>query len=93
MVKQSCESIKQFTAGDRLDLVEKEQASLEHIKVYLPTQLSEEQVQTFVQQAITETGAASPGDMGKVMCWLKPKLNGQADMGQVSQQVKANLSS
>lgn len=93
MVKQSCESIKQFTAGDRLDLVEKEQASLEHIRVYLPAQLSEEQVQAFVQQAITETGAANPCDMGKVMGWLKPKLHGQADMGQVSQQVKASLNS
>jgi len=93
MVKQSCESIKQFTAGERLDLVEKEQASLEHIKVYLPAQLSAEQVQAYVEQAMTETGASSSGDMGKVMGWLKPKLNGQADMGQVSQQVKESLSS
>jgi len=93
MVKQSCESIKQFTAGERLDLVEKEQASLEHIKVYLPAQLSAEQVQAYVEQAMAETGASSSGDMGKVMGWLKPKLNGQADMGQVSQQVKESLSS
>jgi len=48
-------------------------------------------VQDFVQQAIAETGANCPGDMGKVMGWLKPKLNGQADMGSVSQQVKASL--
>jgi len=91
LVKQSGESIKQFTAGDRQDLVDKERASLEHIKVYLPDQLSDQQVQGFVQQAISETGASSPADMGKVMAWLKPKLNGQADMGSVSQQVKASL--
>ena len=93
MVKQSGESIKQFTAGDRMDLVEKEQASLEYIQVYLPAQLSEEEVQSFIEKAVAETGAASPTDMGKVMGWLKPKLNGQADMGKVSQQVKALLNS
>jgi uncharacterized protein YqeY len=93
MVKQSCESIKQFTAGDRMDLVEKEQASLEFIKVYMPAQLSDEQIQSYIAQAIDETGAASSCDMGTVMGWLKPKLNGQADMGKVSQQVKASLKS
>jgi len=93
MVKQSGESIKQFTAGDRMDLVEKEQASLEFIMVYMPVQLSDEQVQVFITQAIAETSAASPGDMGKVMGWLKPKLNGQADMGMVSRQVKESLNS
>lgn len=93
LVKQSGESIKQFTAGDRMDLVEKEQASLEYIKVYLPAQLSDDQVQTFIAQAIAETDATNPGDMGKVMGWLKPRLNCQADMGKVSQQVKASLKS
>ncbi len=93
LVKQSGESIKQFTAGDRMDLVEKEQASLEYIKVYLPAQLSDEQVQTFIAQAIAETDATNPSDMGKVMGWLKPRLNCQADMGKVSQQVKASLKS
>jgi uncharacterized protein YqeY len=91
MVKQSCESIKQFTAGDRPDLVEKEQASLKHIQLYLPAQLSHEEVDSLVRQAITETGACASSDMGKVMAWLKPKLNGQADMGKVSQQVKQSL--
>ncbi len=92
LVKQANESIKQFSAGDRPDLVEKEQASLEHIEVYLPAQLTEEEVQSLVQDALTETAAKSKSDMGKVMAWLKPKLNGQADMGKVSQLVKASLS-
>jgi uncharacterized protein YqeY len=55
--------------------------------------LSDAEVQTFIQQAISETGATCPSDMGKVMGWLKPKLNCQADMGKVSKQVKASLSS
>ena len=93
LVKQAGESIKQFTAGDRPDLVEKEQASLKHIQVYLPAQLSDAQVETFIKQAISETGATYPSDMGKVMGWLKPKLNCQADMSKVSKQVKASLSS
>ena len=92
LVKQSCESIKQFKAGDRSDLVEKEEASLEFIKVYLPEPLSDEQVGSIIQEAINQTGASSPSDMGKVMGWLKSRLNGQADMGKVSQQVKASLS-
>ena len=92
MVKQANESIKQFSAGDRPDLVEKEQASLKFIEAYLPAPLSDEQVETLITEAIGETAADSPSDMGKVMSWLKPKLGGQADMGKVSQLVKASLS-
>jgi len=92
LVKQSHESIRQFKAGDRSDLVEKETASLEHIEVYLPAQLSDDAVQALIDEALSETGASAPSDMGKVMGWLKPKLNGQADMGKVSQRVKASLS-
>ena len=92
LVKQSHESIRQFKAGDRSDLVEKETASLEHIEVYLPAQLSDGAVQALIDEALSETGASAPSDMGKVMGWLKPKLNGQADMGKVSQRVKASLS-
>lgn len=91
MVKQANESIKQFTAGDRLDLVEKEQASLAYIKVYLPEQLSEQEVKNMVAEVIKEVAAKGASDMGKVMASLKPKLNGRADMGQVSQLVKNSL--
>lgn len=92
MVKQSNESIRQFKAGDRLDLVEKEASSLKYIEVYLPAPLSDETVQTLIEEAVAETGASSCSDMGKVMANLKPKLNGQADMGKVSQWVKSSLS-
>lgn len=92
MVKQTAESIKQFTKGDRPDLVEKEQNSLQHIEMYLPAQLSGEEIDSFIQQAIETTCASAPCDMGKIMGWLKPKLKGQADMGKVSQLVKARLS-
>jgi len=91
MVKQSNESIRQFAAGERPDLVEKEAASLKYIEVYLPAQLSDEAVQALINEAVEETAASSPSDMGKVMAWLKPKLNGQADMGKVSQSVKTRL--
>ena len=92
MVKQSNESIRQFTAGDRPDLVEKEENSLKYIEVYLPAQLSDDTIQSLISEAVSEIGASSPSDMGKVMAWLKPKLNGQADMGKVSQWVKSSLS-
>ncbi|MEE9447328.1 MAG: GatB/YqeY domain-containing protein [Arenicellales bacterium] len=92
MVKQSHESIKQFAAGERQDLVDKEENSLQYIQVYMPEPLSDDAVAEFIQAAITETAASSGSDMGKVMAWLKPKLNGQADMGKVSKLVKDSLS-
>ncbi len=91
LVKQAGESIKQFAAGKRPDLVEKEQNSLEHILVYMPAQLSDQEVESMVEAAVVETSAENSSDMGKVMAWLKQKLNGQADMGKVSQLVKARL--
>lgn len=92
LVKQSGESIKQFSAGDRQDLVEKEQSSLKHIEVYMPKQLSDDEVDATIEAIIFETSAKSPADMGKVMGKLKLKLNGLADMGKVSQLVKDRLS-
>ena len=91
MVKQAKESIKQFAAGDRPDLVEKEKNSMQFVQVYLPAQLTDDEISVFVQQAINETCSSAPCDIGKIMGWLKPKLNGQADMGKVSQLVKARL--
>lgn len=92
MVKQSNESIRQFKAGERPDLVEKEESSLKYIEVYLPAPLSDETVKSLINEAVDETGASSSSDMGKVMAWLKPKLNGQADMCKVSKWVKSSLS-
>lgn len=91
MVKQGNDSIKQFTAGGREDLVEKEAASLEVLETYLPEQLSEEEISGWIDQAFTDTAATETSDMGKVMGWLKPKIQGQADMGKVSAMVRGRL--
>ena len=92
MVKQGNDSIKQFTAGGREDLVEKEAASLAVLQTYLPEQLSEDEVSGWVEQAFAETQATEMSDMGKVMGWLKPRIQGQADMGKVSNMVRKKLS-
>jgi uncharacterized protein YqeY len=91
MVKQRRESIEQFTKGNRQDLADKEQAELGIIQQYLPEQLSEEEIDQLIAQAITETGAESIKDMGKVMGKLKPQLQGRAEMGPVSAKIKAKL--
>ncbi|AHK80327.1 glutamyl-tRNA amidotransferase [Ectothiorhodospira haloalkaliphila] len=92
MVKQRRESISQYQNANREDLAAKEQAELDIIQTYLPQQLSEDEIRDHIEAAISETGAESPRDMGKVMGVLKPKLQGRADMGAVSGMVKARLS-
>jgi uncharacterized protein len=91
MVKQRKDSISQFQAGGRQDLVEKEQAELAIISAYMPEQMSEAEVAEAVDAAVAQAGAAGPQDMGKVMAILKPSLAGKADMGLVSQLLKARL--
>lgn len=91
MQKQRRESISQFEAAERADLADKEKQELEIIKEYLPEQLSPEEIGTMLTEAIAETGAAGMRDMGKVMAILKPKLQGRADMGAVSAQLKSLL--
>lgn len=91
MQKQRRESITQFEAANRTDLADKEKQELEIIQVYLPEQLSPEDIGTMLTEAITETGASSMRDMGKVMAILKPKLQGRADMSAVSAQLKSLL--
>lgn len=92
MIKQRRESIKQYEAADRSDLADKEKAEVDVIKAYLPAQMSEEEIEQAVSAAISETGAASAKDMGKVMGILKSKLAGKADMSLVSGKVKEKLS-
>jgi uncharacterized protein YqeY len=92
MVKQRRESIAQFQAGARPDLVEKEDAELKVISAYLPTQLSDTELDSLIAEAIQETGAASIKDMGKVMNLIKSKAQGRADMGSVGARIKARLS-
>jgi uncharacterized protein len=92
MVKQRRESIAQFAPAGRDDLVEKEQAEIDIISDYLPQALSEAEIEAIISQAISETGASSMKEMGKVMAVVRPQLVGRADMGVVSGKIKALLS-
>ena len=87
-VKQRRDSIEQFQKGDREDLVAKEQEELEVILKYLPEQLSDDEIKDLVQKAITELSVESMKDMGKLMGYLKPQVEGKADMSIVSKLVK-----
>jgi uncharacterized protein YqeY len=91
MIKQRKDSISQFAAGNRQDLVAKEQAELDILAVYMPEQMSEADLDAAIAAAIAESGASGPQAMGKAMALLKPRLAGKADMGQVSQRLKARL--
>lgn len=93
MIKQRRESVQQYSDAGRQELADQETAEIAILEPYLPEQLSAEDVAAAVTAAIAESGATEMKDMGKVMGILKPKLQGQADMGQVSAQVKAQLSS
>jgi len=92
LIKQRKDSISQFAAAGRTDLVDKETAELQVLAGYLPARLSAEEVAAQVAAIVAELGAAGPGDMGKVMGAAKAKLAGKADMGQVSAAVKQALS-
>jgi len=92
MIKQRKESIVQFEAGNRPDLVAKEAAELVLLQAYMPEQLGEAEIDALITAAISATGAASIKDMGKVMAQVKAAAAGQADMGLVSARIKARLS-
>ena len=92
LVKQRKDSIAQFTAGGRQDLVDKEQAELVVLEGYLPKRLSADDVASEVAALLKEIGAAGPADMGKAMAAAKTRFNGRADMAMVSASVKAALS-
>ncbi|RDU98956.1 GatB/YqeY domain-containing protein [Trinickia dinghuensis] len=91
MIKQRKDSISQFEAAGRTDLVDQERAELEVLTGYMPAQLSEAEIAEQVQATVAEMGATGPQDMGKVMAALKSKLAGRADMTAVSALVKAAL--
>lgn len=92
MLKQRRDSIQQYGAAGRQDLVDAEQFEVEVLTGYMPKALSQAEVDAEIADAIAATGAKSPQDMGKVMTALKPKLAGRADMAIVSGRVKAKLS-
>jgi uncharacterized protein YqeY len=91
MIKQRKDSISQFEAGARQDLADIEKAEMVILSAYMPSALSEAEVQAAVAAAVAESGATSPQDMGKVMAIVKPRLAGRADMTAVSALVKAAL--
>jgi hypothetical protein len=91
MVKQRRDSITQFEAGNRQDLVAIEKGEVAVLQAYMPQQLTDAEIDAAVAEAIVATGAAGPAAMGKVMAELKGKLAGRADMSAVSAKVKAKL--
>lgn len=91
LVKQSRESIDQYEKGGRADLAAKEQADVAVWRSFLPEPLTPAEIEKLINDAVAQTGASSIKDMGKVMGALKPKLQGRADIGQVSAQIKARL--
>ena len=91
MVKQRKESIKMFTDGGRDELAAKEAEEVIAIQFFLPQPLTDAEIKDLINKAISEIGAASMADMGKLMAVLKPLLQGKADMGAVSSQVRAAL--
>lgn len=91
MVKQRQDSAKVYEEGGRSELAEKELAEVKVIEEYLPRQLSAEEVAAAIEAAVTEAGASSIRDMGKVMGLMKAKYTGQVDFGAVGAQIKARL--
>lgn len=91
MLKQRKDSIEQYKAGNRPDLVAKEEFEVGVLATYMPAQLSEAEVMTILDGVITQTGAQGAKDMGKVMNALRPLVAGRADMGKLSGLVKSRL--
>lgn len=92
MVKQRKDSIEQYTKANRPELADVEKAEIVIIQEYLPAQLSDAEIDSMIDEAISTSGASGMKEMGKVMGLLKPKLQGRADMGAVSGKIKAKLS-
>jgi len=92
MIKQRKESVAQFEAGNRPDLVAKETAEISLLQTYLPAALSEPEIDALIVESIAASGATSIKDMGKVMNLVKAKAQGRADMAAVGAKIKLKLS-
>ncbi len=92
MVRKGEESVEQFQAGRRIDLVEKETAEIEILKSFLPQPITQEEIVRIIDETIQETQASSMKDLGKVMKAVMPKLGGKADGKVINQLVKEKLS-
>lgn len=91
MIKQRRDAETQYRDAGRAELADAEAAEIVELQVYLPEQLTEAEIDAEIDKAINEVGAESMRDMGKVMGTLKPRLQGRADMGEVSKRLKARL--
>jgi uncharacterized protein YqeY len=91
-VKQRKDSLHEFDKAGRIDLVEKVRTELQYVELYMPKQLTEEEVTEIVKQAISETGASTKAEMGKVMSVVMPKLKGRADGSLINKLVQQHLS-
>jgi hypothetical protein len=91
MIKQRKESIAQFQAGNRQDLVDKEAAEIALVQTYMPSPMTGAEIDALIGEAIGATGASSIKDMGKVMAIMKAKAQGRADMAAVGAKIKAKL--
>jgi len=91
-LKQRKESAKIYREANRNELAENEEFEMSVIQDFLPQALSEEEISAFINEAISSTGATAMKDMGKVMAQIKPKVQGKADMGEVSKLIKSQLS-
>ena len=91
MIKQRKESVEQFKAGNRQDLVDKEAAEIALLQGYMPSQLSGAEIDALINEAVAASGASSIKDMGKVMAIIKAKAQGRADMAAVGAKIKTRL--
>lgn len=91
MVRQHRDSIQQYEAAGRADLVEKEKTEMAIVQTYLPEQIGDDELRQLIQAAIQSVGASSVKDMGKVMGIIRPQVQGRADMGKTGELVKALL--
>lgn len=91
LIRQSRDAVEQFNKGGRTDLAAKEERDIAIWSAYLPEKMSDAELDALIAAAVTDSGAAGPKDMGKVLGILKPKIQGRADMAAVSQKVKSRL--
>ena len=91
MLKQRRDSLAQFESAGRDDLASQEAFEIELIEAYMPAPLNQQEIQTLIADALAETEAGSMKDMGRVMAWLKPRVQGRADMKQLSASVREKL--
>lgn len=91
MLKQRRDSLSQYEAAGRADLAAKEQAEIDVLTQYMPTPLTEAEIDALIEQAITDSGATGAAAMGKVVGLVRPQVTGRADMAQVSARIKNRL--